>query len=254
MRNSKLLIAVLLLVVAITSCIRLKRIELEVKPDTELNSYSHYRNGTVKEKMITEIWTSGFFEINDINQEEIINNIYGIFGNSYGLSSGPIRQACYIYLENHKDRVMLNTNLFSHSKINNESEVKLKPSDERIKASLVHELFHDFWYNILDKRKRILFSKEAEILFIESIMAQTKSEKLHFLHNIGLNKTLEDDFKLFEGLKKLKEHYPDQKFFGTELYSIIADKTFSRMMIIPRQLRKYYYGIISDNVLNNSKR
>ena len=73
---------------------------------------------------------------------------------------------------------------------------------------------------------------------------QAVGSRAHFavIHQPG-------NFLPFAELLAVKKNYTNDKFFGTELYSIIADRTFSGKMIIPKQLRKFYNGIISNTVL-----
>jgi hypothetical protein len=67
---------------------------------------------------------------------------------------------------------MLNTRLFAHLKPKPKQphmdKVRIRKIDRRILATIVHELFHDFWHNVLDGRKRYLFAGEAEIFFIQT--------------------------------------------------------------------------------------
>lgn len=256
MRNSKLLKAYLLLVVTLTSCSRVLRIESEIYPNIELKSDFRNRNTADKitiESLLAEVWTSGFLRKNELIEEEILNNNYGLFRRDRESSSIKNRRAYYKKEKGQTDKVMLNTSLFSHLDYNRNGGVVLRTLDKRIKATLIHELFHDFWHNILDEGKKFLFSIEAEIFFLEAIMAETKEDKVMFLRNVGLNEPSKNDFKPYDELQDLKENYADQKFFGTELYSIIADRAFSGKMIIPKQLRKFYYGILSESALNKNR-
>lgn len=256
MRNSKLLKAYLLLVITLTSCSRVLRIESEIYPNIELKSDFRYRNKADKttiESLLAEVWTSGFLRKNELIEEEILNNNYGIFRGDSESSSLKKSRGRYIKEKGQKDKVMLSTSLFSHFALNSNRRIVRRTLDKRIKATLIHELFHDFWHNILDERKKFLFSIEAEIFFLEAMMAEKKQDKVMFLRNAGLNEPSKDDFKPYDELQDLKENYTDQKFFGTELYSIIADRAFSGKMIIPKQLRKFYYGILSESALNKNR-
>lgn len=256
MRNSKLLKAYLLLVVTLTSCSRVLRIESEIYPNIELKSDFRYRRTAGKitiERLLTEVWTSGFLRKNELIEEEILNNNYGVFRGDSESSSLEKHPARYIKVKGQKDKVMLSTSLFSHFVFNSNGRTVHRTLDRRIKATLIHELFHDFWHNILDERKKFLFSIEAEIFFLEAMMAEKKQDKVMFLRNAGLNEPSKDDFKPYDELQDLKDNYADQEFFGSELYSIIADRAFSGKMIIPKQLRKFYYGILSESALNKNR-
>lgn len=258
MRNSKLLKAYLLLVVTLTSCSRVLKIESEIYPNIELKSEVRYRyrntaDKTTIESLLAEVWTSGFLRKNELIEEEILNNNYGIFREDSKSSSLKKPRARYIKEKGQKDKVMLSTSLFSHFVSNSNRRIVHRALDKRIKATLIHELFHDFWHNILDERKKFLFSIEAEIFFLEAMMAEKKQDKVMFLRNAGLNEPSKGDFKPYDELQDLKVNYTDQKFFGSELYSIIADRAFSGKMIIPKQLRKFYYGILSESALNKNR-
>lgn len=257
MRNSKLLKTYLLLVVTLTSCSRFLKIESEIYPNLELKSDSRflYRNTADKitiESLLAEVWTSGFLRKNELIEKEILNNNYGVFCGDSESSSLEMHRARYIKILGQKDKVMLCTSLFSHFVLSSNRTTVHKTLDRRIKATLIHELFHDFWHNILDERKKFLFSIEAEIFFLEVMMAEKKQDKVMFLRNAGLNEPSKDDFKPYDELQDLKVNYADKKFFGSELYSIIADRAFSGKMIIPKQLRKFYYGILSESALNKN--
>ncbi len=257
MRNSKLLKAYLLLVVTLTGCSRVLRIESEIYPNIELKSDFRYRyrqtaNKITIESLLAEVWTSGFLRKNELIEEEILNNNYGVFRGDSESSSLEKSRARYIKIQGQKDKVMLSTSLFSHFVFISNGMTVNRTLDRRIKATLIHELFHDFWHNILDERKKLLFSIETEIFFLEAMMAEEKQDEVMFLRNAGLIEPSKNDFKPYAELQDLKVNYTDQKFFGTELYSIIADRAFSGKMIIPKQLRKFYYGILSESALNKN--
>ncbi len=258
MRNSKLLKAYLLLVVTLTSCSRVLRIESEIYPNIELKSDFQYRYRRTADKitiesLLAQVWTSGFLRKNELIEKEILNNNYGVFRGDSESSSLENRRARYIKVKGQKDKVMLSTGLFSHFVRSSNRMIVHRTPDIRIKATLIHELFHDFWHNILDERKKFLFSIEAEIFFLEAMMAEKKQDKMMFLRNAGLNEPSKDDFKPYDELQDLKVNYEDHKFFGSELYSIIADRTFSGKMIIPKQLKKFYYGILSESALKKNR-
>jgi hypothetical protein len=248
MRNSKLFIASLLLSLVLTCCYSFKSaVYSDIKLRNELSEKYVASKETI-ESLLTEVWFSGFLRKNELTFEEILDNSYGVFCKARGASLSTDGNASYIK-SGHLDKIMLNRKLFTHLESNFGGKCVLKRVDKRIRATLVHELFHDFWYNILDHQKRILFSIEAEIFYEEMLMVKTKEDKLRFLYYVGLKEPTEDNFEPFETLLRLKDTYSPQKFFGTELYSIIAEKVFSGEMIIPKQFRKFYNGIISETVL-----
>lgn len=253
---SKLIQLALLLVLTLTSCSSFKLAVYEVYPGIKLESEFKKRSIANKEgigSLLYEVWDSGFLNKNELNREEIFNNQYGIFGKDSELSSLTSGRACYIKEKGREDRVMLSTMLFNHFERNSPGKIEFMWKDKRIDATLIHEMFHDFWYNTLDDRKRLLFSIESEIFYREMSLAQTKKDKLRFLRSIGFNKPTEDNFKPYEELKEIRVNYSDKTFFGTELYAIIADRLFSGKMIIPKQLRKFYRGIISEATLKKGE-
>jgi hypothetical protein len=227
-----------------------------VYPDIGLKSefkQTSFANKDGVGSLLYEVWDSGFLNNNELNREEILNNQYGIFSKDSALSSLTSGRACYINKDDGGDTVLLSTKLFVHFEWNSPGKRRFRHKDKRIDATFIHELFHDFWHNTLDDKKRLLFSIESEIFYTEMCLAQTTKDKLKFLRCIGFNKPTKDNFKPYEELKDIRMHYSDQKFFGTELYAIIADRLFSGKMIIPRQLRKFYKGIISEAALNKGE-
>lgn len=204
------------------------------------------------ESLLAEIWYSDFLNRNELNETEILNNNYGIFGEASTFAQQTKGRACFIIEEGYSDLVLLNRKLFPHLKRDMTGEAKVIERDRKIIVTLIHELFHDFWYNTLDFQKRFLFSAEAEIFFREIEMIETYQDKLEFLKAIGYQTPDEGDFRSFEELKAVKKNYTDEKFFGTELYSILADRAFSGKIIIPKPFRKFYNGIISESFLGKS--
>lgn len=234
---------------ALTNC---KSFDLEVYPDLNIHSYPGYNSTAGQrsvERLLSEIWQSDFLNRNALNEDEILNNHYGIFGNSSKFAKHTKGRACFIIEEGYSDMVLLNRRLFPHLTYDGNGNVMARMLDSKIMATLIHELFHDFWYNTLDFQKRFLFSQEAEIFYREIEMIQSQQDKLNFLKNIGYHHPQENDFIPFEELQIVKKTYTDEKFFGTELYSIIADRAFSRRIIVPKPFRKFYNGIISDSFL-----
>jgi hypothetical protein len=240
----------LIAILAFTSC---QSFDLEVYPDVTIHSRPGYESSVSKssvESLLAEIWYSDFLNRNELNEDEILNNSYGIFGESSEFAQHTNGRACFIIEEGYTDMVLLNRKLFPHLKRNINGAATAIGRDRKIVATLIHELFHDFWYNTLDFQKRFMFSAEAEIFFREIEMLQTKQDILDFLKEIGYHAPRECDFKPFREIQIVKKNYTDEKFFGTELYSIIADRAFSGMIIIPKPFRKFYNGIISETFLD----
>lgn len=226
---------------------------MEVYQSVRIDADEGYRssaNRATLEDLLTEIWDTGFFNDNLLSREEILNNKYGIFGPGSSVARVTRGRACFIRDQGHSDMIMLSRKLFPHLEINANGRFASHMRDPKIKATLVHELFHDFWYNALNLQKRFLFSSEAEVLVREILMVRTIEDKLRFLQRAGFKNPRVQDFESFAELLIVKKNYTTEKFFGTELYSILADRAFLGEMIIPKQLRKFYSGIISDPILN----
>ncbi len=226
---------------------------MEVYQKVRIGSDRGYRSAANKatlEDLLAEIWDTGFFNDNLLSREEILNNRYGIFGPGSSVSRVTQGRACFIKEEGYSDIIMLHRQLFPHIGTNSTGQLIVRTRDPKIKATLVHELFHDFWHNTLNLQKKFMFSSETEVLFRELLMVKTREDKLQFLRRVGFNHPREKVFLPFVQLLSVKKNYTTEKFFGTELYSIIADRTFSGEIIIPTKLRKFYDGIISDSVLN----
>lgn len=240
----------MVLIISLTSCAGLK---LKMYSDLDLevdHKYSEFPSKKTMERLLAEIWDSGFLNRKKINKEEIINNNYGIFKKSCPEAHFCAGRACYIREKNKRDKILLNKNLFPHFKRAKNNKIIYTTLDKRIKATLVHELFHDFWYNLLNRRQRNRFSIRAKKFYEEIKIATTGEDRLKFLRDIGYVESTEDNFLYYEELDLLKDKYPERKFFGTELYAILAERAFSGKTIIPKQLRKFYKGIISETYLN----
>ena len=139
MRNSKLLKAYLLLVVTLTSCTRVLIIESKIYPNIELKSDFRYRHTADKitiESLLAEVWTSGFLRKNELIEEEILNNNYGVFPGDSESSSLIKHRACYIKEKGQKDKVMLSTSLFSHFVFNSNGVILHRTLDRGIKATV----------------------------------------------------------------------------------------------------------------------
>jgi hypothetical protein len=249
MKISMLWKTTLIVVLTFTSC---QSFDLEVYPDINIHSRPGYNRSVSKssvESMLAAIWYSDFLNRNELNEDEILNNNYGIFGEASEFAKHTNGRACFIIEEGYTDMVLLNRRLFPHLKKGRDGKAKAISRDRNIIATLIHELFHDFWYNTLDFQKRFMFSAEAEIFFREIEMIESQQDILDFLKNIGYHVPKARDFQPFEELQTVKKNYTDEKFFGTELFSIFADRAFSGKIIIPKPFRKFYNGIISESIL-----
>lgn len=206
--------------------------------------------------LLYEIWDSGFIRKNDLTKKEILNNDYGVFRKAPKTLTDPEGRAYYHRRHGKKDLLMLNASLFGHlepaPKPPHMDKVRVKKLDKGIRATIVHELFHDFWHNILDGKKRYLFTDEGEIFLIELMLAKTEQEKQRFLDDFGIGNQGPADFASFGVLLEIKDIYVPEKF-GTELYAILAGRAFSEESVIPEQFEKYYSALVSDAVLHKNR-
>jgi hypothetical protein len=223
--------------------------DLKLEPESK---YSKFPKRKTIERLLAEIWDSGFLDRNERVKEEIVNNEYGIFKRLSDRANFSAGRACYIREKDQQDQILLNRKLFPHIEIVPGEDAFLTGLDKRIRATLVHELFHDFWYNVLSPRERYWFSQKVRKFYGEMEMATTVTAKLKFLSNIGYFEPTEDHFKAYEDLGLLKEKYVEPKFFGTELYAILAERAFSGKIIIPEDLRQFYKGLISEEALHKN--
>ncbi len=240
------------LIIVLSSCAGFR---LELYSDLKLEAeskYSKFPKRKTIERLLAEIWDSGFLDRNERVKEEVVNNEYGIFKRLSDRANFAVGRACFIREKDQQDQILLNRKLFPHMAVVPGEDVFLTGLDKRIKATLVHELFHDFWYNVLSPLEKYWFSQKVRKFYGEMEMATTVTAKLRFLSNIGYFEPTEDHFKAFEDLGFLKEKYVDPKFFGTELYAILAERAFSGKIIIPEDLRQFYKGLISETYLNKN--
>jgi hypothetical protein len=218
MWNPKIITVCLVMAIIFSGCLRTIRIESKIFPNVKLKPNFRYEGRAYKEtieSLLAEIWTSGFLMNNGLVREEIINNNYGFFCKSEEYTY-PKKGAAYYKKEAGKsDKIMLHKNLFPHTELHFSGKVILRPIDKNIRAALVHELFHDFWYSLLDRDKRFQFSMEAELFYLELDMARSGQDKVRFLRSIGMMEPAEEDFKGYQELKDYKEHYTNQRFYGT---------------------------------------
>jgi hypothetical protein len=251
-RESRHIGIAIVLIIVLTGCAGFR---LELYSGLKLEKESNYSKSPKRktiERLLGEIWDSGFLDRNERIKEEIVNNNYGIFKKLSEKANFADSRACYIKEEDQQDKILLNRKLFPHLAIVPGEDVFLRKLDKRIRATLVHELFHDFWHNVLSPRERYWFSRKARKFYGEMEMTTTVTVKLKFLSNIGYLEPIEDHFKSYEELGLLKDRYPDQKFFGTELYAILAERAFSGKIVIPEDLREFYKGLISETYLNKN--
>jgi len=241
------------------------------------NNYSGNCEANKKsiDALLSDIWHSGFLKQSEEVKQEILNNRYGVINESSNLESffrdeeqaggedieglkdaievckGRRIRECFINRAG-TDYLILKERLFCHLEFDYGGNIKYKGKDKRIRATFLHGLLHDFWHNSLELEKKLEFAIEGEIFYNEMLLAKADDEKLKFLRKVGFANAKLEDFEAYAALKKKKESYKEKlrEFFGSELYSTLADRAFTGEMIIPKQMRKFYEKFISKDVLN----
>lgn len=233
------------------ACARHPRIEYQVFVGVQLREDSVYRSEACQdtiEFLLSEVWESGFFQDDVQLLQEILNNNYGIF-EYQDCPEQLTRIRAFYQQENEKERVMLNKSLFRHFDFSSWSEITLSDMDRGIKATLVHELLHDFWFKILNDAQKSRFTAEAEHFYGELSRVVRKQDKLDFLKRAGYRDPDPAEFEPFEEVMRLRNRYPDPNFFGTELFAVLGDRAFSGRILIPRRFHIYYMDILSEQVI-----
>jgi ankyrin repeat protein len=245
-----------LLVLGFSSC---RTADSILYPDINLNPRAG-RGSTASQETIEgllfEIWDSGFFKQNYLVKEEILNNTYGVFRKPRTTLSEPGGRAYFQSRAGQKDLLMLNARLFKHieptPKPAHMKKVMVRRLDENIRATIVHELFHDFWNNLLDEKRRQLFTRTAEIFYIELVPAETTGDTAYLLDDFRYDRPEQARLKFFEVLNELKDIYGYEKAIRTELYATLAGLAYSGITIIPESLKRFYVGILSDESLGTT--
>jgi hypothetical protein len=240
-----------------THCSRGNRIQFEVYPEVQLRQEQIFRTEACQdtiEVLLTELWDSDFFQWqNPLLLEEVLDNNYGIF-ECDARTDETARFRAFYKKEEEREQIMLNKRLFRHFESTPNWGFRLRDMDRRIKSTLVHELLHDFWFNVLDDRLKAGFTDEADLFFNEVSKTKTRSDKMSFLRDAGYLSPSPSDFTPFAELQGQKNRYGKKELYGTELYSILADRAFSGHILIPRRFREYYRGILSEKALNRGRR
>lgn len=204
-------------------------------------------------QFLKEIWSSGFLADSPLIRAEVQNNQYKIYGREKAFADLGSGRAYYLRNAAPQDQILLSKSLLGglvYSPI--KRKVRFKQTDRKIHETLVHELFHDFWFNILDSSERLAFSAEAELLIRDIELANSKKDRLDFLARAGYSKPDENSFKAYTGLLIAKRQYGNYMFYRYECFPVLAAKAFARELIIPRELRRFYVGLISEETLNTS--
>jgi len=223
--------------------------------DISIGNYENNPSSSEKmkiEELLEDLVNYGVLEMNAPVKEEIFNNIYGVFTGDKGLQGFKSRLAFFRKQKTGRDLILLrDTFLYS-------AEFKHGFSDKKQKALFLHELVHDFWFNLLDSEKRQSFSLETKKFWDKIQNANSELEQMALLKEAGYANPTQKDFESFENLKYFYKIFgrkvcPDSEFFGQELYSIMVEKAFNGDLIIPKQLRPYYKGIITEEWLERDR-
>ena len=118
-------------------------------------------------------------------------------------------------------------------------------------ATTVHELFHDFWFNLLDEEQRERFRQEALDLFRAGRAATTVTAKLNFLSRVGVKEPQVMDFVPYAEILAYHEDYSEERYFGTEMFALVAEMAYSGNIEIPVSLLPFYKGILSPQALTD---
>ncbi|MBR9683206.1 hypothetical protein GOV03_01580 [Candidatus Woesearchaeota archaeon] len=245
------------------------------------------------EASINEAWNSGFIAQNETTKQEILNNSNGILARNSDLKSfeeeekkkcSPNDSKCEANINrlinniakckrkgiracliadspDYPDVLLVKKRLFCHYELDNQGNSTYLGKDERIVATIIHEWYHDFWNRLVDNQNQLEFKIEGQTFYDELATLKTDEQKLKFLKKIGHTTSQIDDFEGYEELIKKRKRYltggtstsRGDKFFGSELYATLADRAFSKRVLIPQKLRKFYQGFISQEHLEKDQ-
>ncbi len=249
----------LILTALLTSCAHTKNytyISRSVKPViNQLYNFNKIQNKTVEQcnpnkqtlgLIIKNVFNSGFLKQTNEVKKEILNNSYGIFKHETQLCDDGL--ACFIHNSYSVNYKAVDTILFDEENFceKNEDLAKIVFLNE----TLTHELFHDFWYNLLTDEERQMFKIDAKHFYYDIISSWSTSDELKILKRIGVKNPLPMHFKPYLKLALSKAYYSDEKFFGTEMFARLAAGTYALDIIMPKQFRKYYNKLIKSKALN----
>ncbi|MBU2589369.1 MAG: hypothetical protein KKA65_03280 [Nanoarchaeota archaeon] len=195
------------------------------------------------------ILDSGFLNDTKEIKEEIYDNQYGVLKNKK-TKKGSLYLGFYYGL---KEQVLLSEYLFIRKEKGPGITFFISSIVDPLPI-LMHELFHDFWYNdLISSESKKDFSIEVRKLYDDMINSNSLEEKIDFLKRAGYSSPEEKDFKEFQNIIPRKEEYGDLDFFSNELHSVFAELTYAKKIIMPRQLREFYKPLISEEWLNKTK-
>lgn len=229
--------------------------EIEIYSRIELRPNLPFRTNPSKvtvERLLAEIWVSGFLDKTETVRREILNNSYGIFWHSSELQRDSGAKAYFLREEGRNDRVMLSRCLFRGFHLDPSLGACRRLLYSGTKATIIHELFHDFWFNLIDEEQRECFRRESRKLFLAGRETTTAAAKLDFLSRMGLKDPMVSDFDPYAEILLYQDEYEEARFFGTEVYALIAEMAYTGKIRVPASLRAYYDGILSQQALSGN--
>ncbi len=200
------------------------------------------------EYLLNDIWNSGFIVKSERNKKEILDNSYGIFPveselDICGMNCNGAHANGYILL----NESLFCTDLTGRLKIFRSYNT---PPDN----VLVHELFHDFFYKLMDDDSKNDFTELARDFYYSVLDAETSFEKLELLRDVGFDDPVEKDFdSVFSKLREMRKAYTkmdEDRFLSEELFSIFVENAYAGRFNIPEELRVFYRGLISDSFMD----
>lgn len=200
------------------------------------------------EGLIAEIRDSGFLKDTDEIAQEIDNNHYGFFATLEpgcgSLVSGGTHLACLHHDRsgNQPDKLMVSTDLFARY-----TKGRFVSTPEReIQGTILHELFHDFWNNLLSAEEKEQFSMAALDFSTNMLACKDRGEMRTYMVQYGLQR---------RDLRHVETMLEPSGFYGTsyndrEMFSMIAEQSYVNGMTIPTNMRDVYSRFIQERVLN----
>ncbi len=187
-------------------------------------------NGEPSRQTLDNIVSLTYNKCLDVKNKELkreyLDNHYNISEEPCGLNLKGKTLGCYM---SKNEDIHLNKLLFTgFSKYNFKGESEWDTLDVKtVEAILLHEVMHDVWHQLLDNQKKLEFSIEAEIWY----------------------RYLDDDSRHKKLISRREQFYSEEKFFGTEMYSILPEIKHRQKLDIPEVLKKYYEGYLNEEML-----
>lgn len=199
------------------------------------------------EPLLARLWASGFFKPNEAVRREITNNEYSFFGAaSPQPPAGSKGLGCYCRNPGGVDVILLKKDLFASFEVSLEGVTLFPGWSRRALPVLVHEITHDLWSNLLDDAERDSFCLEGIGLLDDYRMAQTPEDRRLFLDRAGDDSADPRTLRSYAGIEEILSLRPERSIRGHELFAWLAERLFTLKAPIPKPLRKYYAGILSD--------